>query len=382
MKNSDIASIITALEKLEVLNQDELGQMKRDSLSELSKAIEKLENVKIIIENSTEDMNIKITDMECLGLILTSKELKSGEKIIIKLTLKNVNPELTGTSQIEKAAKMLGKNVGGYVDITLTKQVGKQEPVVVSETKEDIYVCIVIPENLRGHNYYQIIREHKNETKLLYDTDNDPNTITVPTNLFSTYAIAYSEVLSAEEMIANGLVTKTVLEKGKSFTSGLYSYEVIKSGEFPQVAVVGFVEGKYAKNIVIAKTVEFNGIIYKVTSIHKKAFYKDNRITSVRIGNNITTIGSSAFYGCLALKSITIGTGLKTLNNHCFCQCIALKTVTIKSTQFKKANGDHFFYNVKGVNFYLPMTKKEEYKKLLSLHNKRLIKDNTFSKIK
>jgi len=73
---------------------------------------------------------------------------------------------------------------------------------------------------------------------------------------------------------------------------------------------------------------------------------------------------------------------LKTLEEHCFCQCSALKSVTIKSTQLTKANGDHFFYNVKGATFYMPKTKVDVYKKLLSLHNKNLIKLNTFRTMK
>jgi len=397
INNSDKESIITALEKIEALDEDELGQLKRTSLLELSQAIEMLERVTVVIDNKVGDVDIKIADSEGLALIVTSQELKSGEEIIIKLTLKNLEPKLTDISNIEKTATELGKNVGGYVDITLTKQVGNQKPVIVSETQEDIYVCIEIPEKLRQQNYYQIVREHNNEIKLLYDTDNAPNTITVPTNLFSTYAIAYTEALSAEEIITNGLVTETVLEKGKIFTNGLYTYEVTKSGKEPQVTVLGLVKGQYAKKVVIAATVDFNGITYTVTSIQKKAFYKDSRITSVSIGKNVmkigtyafkycngitklvigdsvTTIGRSAFYGCSALRTITIGTGLKTLEEHCFCQCTALKTVTIKSTKLTKANGAHFFYQAKGATFYLPKTKINGYKKMISVNNTKLLK--------
>lgn len=99
----------------------------------------------------------------------------------------------------------------------------------------------------------------------------------------TSYTIAYAEALSSEEIVANGFAT-----------------------------------GEYAKKVVIAATVGFNGITYKVTAIQKKAFYKDSRITSVSIDKNVTKIGTYAFMSCIGITKLVIGDNVTTIGASAF----------------------------------------------------------------
>jgi LPXTG-motif cell wall-anchored protein len=56
-------------------------------------------------------------------------------------------------------------------------------------------VTILIPEELRSDGrIISIVMVHNGVTYTLYDMDSDPNTITFPTRLFSTYVLAYMDI--------------------------------------------------------------------------------------------------------------------------------------------------------------------------------------------
>lgn len=87
--------------------------------------------------------------------------------------------------------------VGAYFDITLYDDDAK-----ISENKRSLDVELTIPSSIRAENrVYKVIRVHNGEAALLDDVDNDPNTITVRSRYFSTYAIVYSV---AQNAAANG----------------------------------------------------------------------------------------------------------------------------------------------------------------------------------
>ncbi len=67
---------------------------------------------------------------------------------------------------------------------------------------------IGVPEELRGDGReYYIIRVHDGKYTLLEDMDDEPNTITVVTDMFSSYAIAYRQ--------ADGTGSSMINETGK-----------------------------------------------------------------------------------------------------------------------------------------------------------------------
>lgn len=65
---------------------------------------------------------------------------------------------------------------------------------------------------------------------------------------------------------------------------------------------------KNVTRIVIPAKIEVDGMVFKVTSIAGKAFYKNKKLKQVVIGKNVQTIGNKAFYGCKNLVILTIKT--------------------------------------------------------------------------
>lgn len=58
-------------------------------------------------------------------------------------------------------------------------------------------------------------------------------------------------------------------------------------------------DSKYAGEVIIPESIEYDGVTYSVTSIGSSAFYECSDLRSVTIPNSVTTIGESAFYGCI-----------------------------------------------------------------------------------
>ena len=80
-----------------------------------------------------------------------------------------------------------------YLDITLeVKEDG--EWVNITKTEGNVQVVIRIPKDLlkKADNFY-VLRLHDGEATLLYDVDEDPETVTINTDGFSTYVMLYQE---------------------------------------------------------------------------------------------------------------------------------------------------------------------------------------------
>ena len=63
---------------------------------------------------------------------------------------------------------------------------------------------------------------------------------------------------------------------------------------------------EYAGDVVIPKSVTYNGVTYSVTSIGEKAFCRCSGLTSIMIPNSVTSIENGAFCGCSGLTSVTV----------------------------------------------------------------------------
>ena len=85
--------------------------------------------------------------------------------------------------------------LGVYVDISMFMKIGEGDWNAITKTHEPVEVIIGIPTELQSdERIFYIIRSHKGNCTLLTDMDEKPDTITICTDMFSTYAIAYGQV--------------------------------------------------------------------------------------------------------------------------------------------------------------------------------------------
>lgn len=88
----------------------------------------------------------------------------------------------------------------------------------------------------------------------------------------------------------------------------------------------------YAHNIVIAETVEYEGNVYRVTSIRDYAFVTCSGLLSIYIPNSVTSIGASAFSGCEYLTSIDIPSSVTSIGDGAFWDCKSLTSIDIPNS--------------------------------------------------
>ena len=141
--------------------------------------------------------------------VLTPEQIQlvaDGETIEIRITVTDISDNVPPQDKeiIERGIKVYqnelpGLTLGMYVDISMSIKIGAGDWNIVTTTKEAIEVVIGIPEKLQsdGREYY-IIRSHEGEYTLLTDIDENPDTITISTDMFSAYAIVYEQADGAE----------------------------------------------------------------------------------------------------------------------------------------------------------------------------------------
>ena len=142
--------------------------------------------------------------------VLTPVQLQSvaaGENIEIRVDVKDIsgNVPKKDKSTIENGIKEYRKEMpdlilGMYVDISLFMKIGEADWNAVTGTEEPIEVVIGIPLKLQSTDReFFIIRSHEGEYTLLTDMDDAPDTVTIHTDRFSAYAIAYKHVSLASQ---------------------------------------------------------------------------------------------------------------------------------------------------------------------------------------
>ncbi len=156
-----------------------------------------------------EEYTVGVSDTVAVAnAVLTPEQIWSandGETIEIRVDVKDISgavPEQdreiieSGLTEYQKELPEL--TLGMYIDISLFVKAGANEWDAVTETAEPIEVVVGIPEELKADDRkYYIIRSHDGAYTLLPDRDDNPDTITVSTNLFSAYAIVYEEAADA-----------------------------------------------------------------------------------------------------------------------------------------------------------------------------------------
>jgi hypothetical protein len=120
--------------------------------------------------------------------------LQRGESITIVLKVERVE-EPVNQGDNEKVADNIGGNtLGMYLSVELLKQIGESQQQPITEIDKPMRIVLAVPQELlKDGRAYSVIRVHGDETTVLPDLDNDPATITIETDRFSTYALVYKD---------------------------------------------------------------------------------------------------------------------------------------------------------------------------------------------
>ena len=142
---------------------------------------------------------VKTPKDELIDAVLTDEEKEQiNNGVDIKIILKvedgtDTVPAEDKANVEKKIGELPNYKLGQYLDVELLKIIGGVQEKITN-TKSDITVTFDLPEALRKTGRtYSVIRVHDGITEVLPDLDNDVNTVTIETDKFSTYALAYSE---------------------------------------------------------------------------------------------------------------------------------------------------------------------------------------------
>ncbi len=145
------------------------------------------------------DTELKTPFDELADAVLTPEEQENIKnsidiKIILIVSDATESVPTDDKAKIEAAIRGLsGYKLGQYLDLNLLKIIDNSEGVRITQTNKPITVTFEIPAALRGKAEYSVIRVHGGETDVLRDLDSAPNTATIETDKFSTYALVYKE---------------------------------------------------------------------------------------------------------------------------------------------------------------------------------------------
>lgn len=82
-------------------------------------------------------------------------------------------------------------------------------------------------------------------------------------------------------------------------------------------------------NLILPPFIEYNGLIYPVTSIGRSAFQGYDNLLSVEIPEGITLINGHAFAGCSALHTVIIPQSVTSIRGNAFSGCKNLTSIII-----------------------------------------------------
>lgn len=160
--------------------------------------------------------NTRLADAEkALKSIVGEAELQTlrdeGKQPEVQLTTKAMKAVSENEKKLAESS-MSGANIqnltaGAYLDISLSVETtGTWESV--ETTKEPVEFTMDVPEEFQQvSNTFYILRIHQGVASLLFDKDEDPKTITIDSDQFSTYVLMYPGKAGANTPAARNRTT-------------------------------------------------------------------------------------------------------------------------------------------------------------------------------
>lgn len=259
------------------------------------------------------------------GKIVKTEKVKSGDAAEYPYINRN-GYELSWDKDFSKVTANITVNAVWTVIkpnkvTSLTAEVQKNSIDLSWDRAENTDYYLVYRKATSDTEYKQI----KKTTKILWtDEDVEPGT---------EYSYKVVGVCSVDGKKYQGADSDIVTAKigtpqiGDIYSVGDLKYKVTGAKE---VSVIGL--AKEEVEIKIPSAVSISGKAYKVTSVQDKAFYQNEDIVSIAIGNNVIYIGKYAFYQCPNLETVKFGKRVSVISTCAFTQCPNLENVTLPSS--------------------------------------------------
>ena len=259
------------------------------------------------------------------GKIVKTEKVKSGDAAEYPYINRN-GYELSWDKDFSKVTANITVNAVWTVIkpnkvTSLTAEVQKNSIDLSWDRAENTDYYLVYRKATSDTEYRQI----KKTTKILWtDEDVEPGT---------EYSYKVVGVCSVDGKKYQGADSDIVTAKigtpqiGDVYSVGNLKYKVTGAKE---VSVTGL--AKVTDTLTIPSSVTISGKVYKVTAIQDKAFYQNEDIVSIAIGNNVIYIGKYAFYQCPNLETVKFGKKVSVISTCAFTQCPNLENVTLPSS--------------------------------------------------
>ena len=178
---------------------DSLSEKEKKQLSK--KYVQKLNDYIEYLVNCESNSGV-----ENAGLVVSADEILNGGEISFTITVEkqemwvdNTNgveteKDFINLSMMDKAEVGKGEIVE-YYEISMIKTANGNDKAITSVYKDTdamgkFRVTLEIPEEYRGQKHYSLVHVHCGEVTVLTDLDDNPDTITVEIDKFSTFALA------------------------------------------------------------------------------------------------------------------------------------------------------------------------------------------------
>ena len=310
--------------------------------------------------------NVKVTYSEGGITKESSYEIQVNEKSVPKETLyvtyKTNGGAMSQTKQSGtkgSTIQLLNERPAKSVNVTFQPNGGDQTPSPVSLSQT--FKCwLYNSSTTMSTSYYPGSSLTLTQNCTLYAQYNDAKLTTLPVISREGYVfdgwytpnntLAYEGMTITSDTVLIAHWTETSVDEDDDKNDALAVGDELETDQ--AIYTITETEGGYCveyselfdddlKSTYVPDTVAIDGIVYRVTSIGEKAFYKNTSLKNIVIGSNVEKIDAKAFYGCTSLNSIVINS-------------TKLASGKIGTNAFKKIN--------KNVRVYVLASKYKTYK--------------------
>lgn len=161
--------------------------------------------------------------------------LGNGSDITIVLTVDDADDNVSEEDKAAVASQMGSYKLGQYFDVNLYKEMN-DERVQITETDNKIRLMMTVPDRLENADdkisrSFAMIRVHDGNAVLLNDLDSEDGTVTIDTDLFSIYALVYTD----KEVSGNDVeIVDTVDNRDDQIKENVRHVETVSARNLPE----------------------------------------------------------------------------------------------------------------------------------------------------